>query len=480
MRLRDRVADGIAWQGGGQAVGILSGLAKLTLIARVVPAEEIGVYALALVAVSVASQLGGLGVGKALYRYPASTRKTLRHLLLITLGASILIGIAGGAIVTELVDAQRGACALALAIAIAAATAGQAVTGLSSVLLSLRLAFATVARVSLFGRLATDAAVVAAVLYRPDALGVVAGLGVGSVLGACVAAGAAFGANHPATGSRSPPAHLAAILRYGGLSLGEEFIGVIVSRVDRLVISSAYGLEALGIYEIVLQFVVRPYEFFAAALESIYAPLYTRYLGRAGALRTIHRDYFASVGLLLVPATAFAVAFGGPLLALVAGSPYDEYGAVFAALALLRLYSATGLPVYQYINAAGHIRLSIKVNLLYGLVRVGALLAASHWLGLTEAFCLYVAAQLTVVAVVERRLRRRFFGMDLLTSFRPLLTPALTSTVSVLLAYLGYALTYASAPIAALWVGLTVYAAAYFVVNRQALRSAVTLLFRPR
>ena len=481
MRLRNRVARGIAWQGGGQALGILSGLAKTVVVARVAPAEEIGVYALALVAVGFASHLGGLGVGTALYHYPDPTRATLRRLFLVVLVAAALIGATGGAIVTQYVDVGPGALALVLAVAVAAT--GHATAELATTVLSLRLAFATVASAGLVGRLATDAAVVAAVVYRPDAVGLVGGLAAGAAVGALVTAVAALrpGAEPSAT-APPPPSRstLGAILRYGGLTLGETFVDQVISQSDRLILSFAYGVGVLGVYEIVQQVVARPYTFFRVSLRSVYAPLYTRYVSRARALRALHFDYLRTVGLLLAPATVVAVAFGGPLLTLVAGAPYGEYAAAFAALAVLHGYIASGLPIYQYINAAGHVRLSIALSLAMGVVRLSALAGTALSMGFEAALCTYVAIRLAVATLVEWRLRARFFGLDLRASFAPLIAPGRIALLVGVLAYIAYALAATALPSAALWVALGTYAAGYVALNRQALRLALAPILHAR
>lgn len=481
MRLGERVARGIAWQGGGQALGIVSGLAKMAVVARVAPAAEIGVYSLALVAVAVAAQLGGLGIGTALYHYPDPSRQTLHRLFLVTVAAAALVGVIGGAIVAVSVDLGAGASALALAVAVAAT--GHAVTGLAVTALSLRLAYATVARVALVGRLLTDAAIVAAVVYRPDALGLAGGLAAGTALGAIAAAVATLrpGAESaPTPHAPSSRSTLGAILRYGGLTLGETFVDQATTQTDRLVLSFAYGVEVLGVYEVVQQLVTRPYTFFAASLRSVYAPLYTRFLARRRALRALHGDYLRTVGLLLAPATAIAVAFGGPLLTLVAGAPYGEYAIVFAALAVLRFYIASGLPIYQYINAGGHVRLSIAINLVMGVVRLSVLLGASLLMGFSAAFCTYVAARLVAAVALEWRLRARFFGLALRASFAPLATPVLGSASLGVLSYLTSALAEPRLPAGSLWVGLGTFAVGYFLLNRTALRRALTPLLQPR
>ena len=421
MRLQDRILRGVLQTGGTSALGIVGALARTAIVARVVPTEDIGLYAMLLIGVGFGSLLGALGLGGALYHYAELRwRDFLRGVGLAAATATALgLGIGWGLGATA---AFAGVPTVALALATAAACGGQVVGELAGVRLSLWLAYGTLARLNLLSRLLGDGLAVAIVLIEPTALGLALGLGAAGLLSAGVVGLGTWRYYRALAPAERPAAHtpLRPLLRLGLLNVSEGLLNYAVFRLDRLIVTYAYGLGALGAYELVAQLVERPFVLLAASLRGVYGPLFSRFLARPTALRTVHDSYMGAVGLVALPICALSLALAPDLLGLILGVDYASAWPVFASLAVLSLYKATSLPVSQYLVAAGRLRLSLAFNGVVGAVRLGALLVAALALPIGGAFAVYVAARITASVGFETVIRRRLLRLDLARAYRPL------------------------------------------------------------
>ena len=417
-------------QGGGNVLGLLGGLARAAATARLVAAADIGAYAIALVAIGLAVRAGGLGIASAMYHLqPATT--TYRRCLGLGGASGLLAGAIAG-LTCAMTLGTEDAWPLALAVGLGAG--GQVVAEIAGTQLGLRLAYGPLAAAGAGARTLGDVLAIAAIAWSPDFGGLLIGLGLQGITLAIIFLLADY--RNGVWSSGADPADapgLPAILRLGGITVVDGFITFGIARLDRLIVSHVYGLGTLGYYELVATLAERPLQLVITTVRGVYAPLITRYVGRASALRTVHRSYVGHVGLLMAPATVVALCFGGSLLELLYGRAYGAYWGVYAALVTLAWVKSTGLPIWQHIVATGRMRLSIYVNLTIGALRAVVLFGAALVLPLASAIGVYVTTRSVLALAFEHHMRRRYFATDLRAAAAPLLPHFARAIFAVLL-----------------------------------------------
>ena len=418
MGLQDQIVRGLVLQGGGNVLGLATGLARAAVMARLASASEIGAYAIALVAVGMAVRVGGLGIASALYHYDGLSTRSYRQCLALATGASVLVGAGAGYIG----DVALGTpMSWAFVVAVAASAGGQALAEVAGTHIGLRLAYGPLATAGVVARTLGDGLAIAALVVSPDLGGLLVGLGLQGVVLAVSFLLADYRVSRWRAGSDAGRlTDLRAILRLGTLTVFDGFVNFAVARLDRLIVSEVYGLSTLGYYELVATLAERPLQLVLTSVRGVFAPLITRYVRRASALRAVHRGYMQGVGLVMVPATVIALCFGESLLSALYGAAYGDYAGVYAALTVLAWAKSTGLPIWQHIVATGQIRLSVYANLAIGSLRLIVLYGAATIFPLGVAVWIYVGTRALAAGLFEQRMRHRHFRTPLTAAFGPL------------------------------------------------------------
>ena len=266
------------------------------------------------------------------------------------------------------------------------------------------------------------------------------------------------------------------LLSYGGPYAGANLLELVQLNIDYLIVSRVLGGEALGQYSLAFRLAFMPYLMIVVVTTGAAFPYLCRQrgveLGRA------------AVTVMTVTLTIVApICLGLGLFAydlVLLGDKWEPGIPVVAWLALYAALLSVGQLVQTSLNAAGRPAISMGLRLCHLVVLLAALLLLVER-GITAVAIgqVVVAALMSLVALVLARLYVTGFSLRrLVSSLRPALVGSAAMAVTVLGLRHGLGLTGPSLLelLVVGGVGVLVYGATVYVLDREHLREAGRLM----
>jgi O-antigen/teichoic acid export membrane protein len=387
-----RIGGGLRWSMVNTIVGRVGQLLLGVALARLIAPAEFGVFAAALVAVTVISSISELGVSLALVR--AEEREEADRLAPVVSTMSI----ASGLVLAGLMAAGAPLLATALGTADAAAP----IRAMSLVLVTAGVAAVPAAllqREFHQGRkLIADTAAFAVSLVVAIALAL-AGFGVWALVWSRLSLHLvsavllfALAPSRPRPGFDRGIAR--ELLRFGLPLAGASLVVLGLMNVDYAIVGRTLGPTALGLYVLAFNISAWPVNAFSTPVRAVSLPGFSQ-LGEARGAR-----FGEALGLLLVPVVPACVLLGsqsGPLVRIVYG---DRWAAAAAPLAYLVVLGAVRVVAelgYDFLVSAGAVRASFVLNVLWLASLVPALIIGAHAGGIAGVGVAHVVIALAVV-----------------------------------------------------------------------------------
>jgi lipopolysaccharide exporter len=418
---------GLSWSGLSVTGGALIQVGQVAVAARFLSREDFGVVALASVALALGSGAADLGTASAVLHRQRSGRAELSSLLWLNAATGLLLAAGVGA-AALLVGARW-----LLWVAPPLLAAGLCQVHVA--LLRRELRFRALACMELVG---AAAGLLCVVLLAPRGLGAVALLGAqGAAAGVRALLALGFGLRLLRPQLRLSYREVEPFVRFGAYQLGQRLVNVGSWHLDRLVLAAALGVEALGVYHLAYQLVIRPFSMLASLSQQVALPLLARLQADAEALRGAYLTVVRLVATAALPLYVGAFVLAGPLVELVYGSGWADVAALFCVLWPLGVFYAVGNPVGALIVATGKVRLGFWWNVFAAAVHLVAVLVGVAWgaVGVATALVLATALLLFPGGFYLRWLLVRMRPRPFLASLaRPLLSASAMGVAVHLLA----------------------------------------------
>ncbi len=392
--LRSKVGRGLAWSTVNTVCIRVGQLAVGVALARLIAPEQFGVFAAALVVLTVVISISELGVSVAIVQ--ARDRDEVDRIAPVVTSVSLLSGAGLGALMALTAPwLARGLGAPAAAGPIRLLALSLLIAGASAV------PSACLQREFRQDRkLAADLAAFA--VSTAVALGMAsAGFGAWSlawsrVAGAVVLAGFTF----VLASRRYRPAWDGAmarrLLRFGLPLAGASIVVFAVMNVDYVVIGNMLGPERLGVYVLAFNLSGWPVGAFSATVRAVSLPAFSEL--RSDPLR--HQASFGrALGMLFVPVVPACVllgVLGGPLVRVVYGDRWSDAAAPLGLLAVVGASRVALELAYDFLVSAGESDTALRLNLLWLVTLVPTLIAGAHLAGIAGV----AAGHVIVLAVV--------------------------------------------------------------------------------
>ncbi len=162
------------------------------------------------------------------------------------------------------------------------------------------------------------------------------------------------------------------MLKYGLVQMTEGLLNLASHRVDRLLISVWFGIAQLGLYELAIQLVLRPYQLFGVVLAKLYFPIYAQLQGQVAAVNAAYMRNQRLVVLLLLPCYALLAVLAEPVVEVFLGSTDPLLVRMLQWLCFYGFCSGFINPVGAYLFGLGYATESVKLQVRF-----------TAWLGLT-------------------------------------------------------------------------------------------------
>jgi len=431
--LRAKVGRGLAWSTVNTVVGRIGQLVVGVALARLIAPEQFGVFAAALVVLTVVVSISELGVSVAIVQ--ARDRAEVDHIAPVVTSVSILSGTALGALMA------LTAPWLAAALGAPAATGPIRLLAVSLVIAGLSaVPSACLQREFRQDRkLAADMASFAVSTAVALALAT-AGHGAWSLAWSRVAGSAVLAAGTFALAStryrpRWDAAMARRLLRFGLPLAGASIVSFAVMNVDYAVVGNMLGPERLGVYVLAFNLSGWPVSAFSATVRAVSLPAFSEL--RSDPLR--HQASFGrALGMLFVPVVPACVllgVLGGPLVRVVYGERWADAAGPLALLAVVGASRVALELAYDFLVSAGESDTALRLNLLWLASLVPILYVAAEVGSITGVAAGHIVALVGVVLPAHLVALRRL-GVQPRSIAEPIARPLLGGAVMGAVAWL--------------------------------------------
>ena len=374
MSLARKAFTGASWVSLSSLVSNGLQLLQLALLARLLPPQDFGLMALAAVIVGFAQAYADMGMGNAVIHRQDATHRQLSSLYWLNVLAGIAIFCVVQILAPLLAELWHAPALTGVmrwcAVIFLVEPLGQ----------QFRLQLEKELRFGLLAAIEIAASIVAIAVALYTALH---GAGVfalvwGQLAGAACKAGCLviFG------WSKAPPSlcleigELKGFLRFGFYQMGERSINFLGFNLDKLLLGSLLGMQALGYYNVAYQLMSKPYLVFNPILTRVAFPTFARMQDDDARMRRGFLKMIGIVALIMFPVYALLIALAEPLLGIVLGSTWQPAVGIFQILAVLGFFYSLGNPLGSLLLAKGRTDIGFYLNLFMISLYVPAI-----WLG---------------------------------------------------------------------------------------------------
>lgn len=123
------------------------------------------------------------------------------------------------------------------------------------------------------------------------------------------------------------------LLNFGANLAAGEFIWSLARGTDGLLVGRFCGVDSLGLYSRAVVLLVRPMEFFTAAIASVFMPTLSRLQTNPERYRRAFLELYEAVALVSAIGSSLIVVLAHPLTLLVLGRKWEASAPIFSAIA---------------------------------------------------------------------------------------------------------------------------------------------------
>lgn len=351
---------GASWSAIAVGGSALASMAQLAVAARFLSTADFGVMSLVVVVVRFSENVSDLGMGNAILHRQRASAAELSSVFWLNalLGVVLCIAVAvSGPGLAALWQAPELAVALpAAGLVFLASGAGQVALSL----LRRELRYRRLAAIDLVQSAVGLVLVSGLAVSGHGVMALVAGLVVGRFVRVVLGLWFARGLFTPKL--HCSRADLAPFVDFGVFQVGERFVAFASRNLDKLLIGSLLGTEALGIYHLAYQLMARPYRLISAVSSRVTVPLIARVQDDPARLTRSYLTGIRIMTLVASPVFVGAALLADPLVALVYGPGWSEVGAIFPILAPLGVFYVVGNLDGALVVATGKARAAFRWN----------------------------------------------------------------------------------------------------------------------
>lgn len=224
-------------------------------------------------------------------------------------------------------------------------------------------------------------------------------------------------------------------LSFGLFQMGEKMINFFNKEVDTLLIGKLLGVEALGIYTIAKQLIMRPAQIINPIITKVTFPTMSKVQDDTERLKNIYLktiNYLSSVNF---PVYAFIFVMAPDLVPLIFGEKWSEAILIVQILSIFGAIRSTGNPIGSLLLAKGKANLGFYWNLgLFFYVPFGIFISSEY--GLVGVSWGLVFIMISLIIPNWYLLVRRLCNVGFKEYHKELLVPAIIAFSTGSLSYI--------------------------------------------
>ncbi len=221
----------------------------------------------------------------------------------------------------------------------------------------------------------------------------------------------------------------APLLRFGWFSMWEKVVIFLNSRLDQVLITTALGVEALGLYTMALNLVIYPLQRVQQAVSQVMFPLFAKQQDDRGSLARGYLGALRLLNLFHAPVLAGIAVTAPVFIPLIIGPAWVSAIPVVQILALYAYWRSTGSPGGNLLMATGRTDTGFHWNLLMLCATVPTMSVAARWGGVEGIAWGLVLLHTAMAPVYYRMVIRTIIGEHARAYAHILLQPVLLAGI---------------------------------------------------
>ncbi|MFZ6759383.1 MOP flippase family protein [Undibacterium sp. Ji50W] len=419
--LKHSAYQGVRWSGLSTAVAALLQILQLVLLTRLLNSHDYGLITLVLVVSTISQGFVDAGMSNALVHFKNASQSQLSSLYWLSwifggLACALLVMaapfIAQFYDAPELIDIVRFA-----ALSMLIAPVGQQFQSL----MQKEFRFKQMALIEMIALSSGTLAVCGAAYCGEKARSVIWGLLISASLKSCLLV--LLGRKRWLPHWHFSFQDVKPYLLFGGYQMSERILNLIYMNIDKLLVGRLLGADALGMYSVASQLMIKPFSAMSAAISRVSFPLFAQVQTDNQKIRRGYHFIISGIALVAVPVYFGMASTAGPLIQFLFGARWLPSADVLKVLSFIGILYSFGNLLGSILLAKGRADLGFWMN-VYGLTMYIVALYVGSLFGIVGIAWALLVATAVFVMPVDFYLRSKLIDMrvgDFLSTVRPFL-----------------------------------------------------------
>lgn len=377
MSLREKAISGVRWTSAGAAVCTLLQLLRLAVLARLLDRNSFGLMAMMMVVIGLGQVFQDVGVSNAIIQRSGSTREQLSSLYWLNVLAGFLIfGLI--LLVTPWVAAFYSEPRIHhlmfwAALIFLIGPVGQQF----QILLQKELQFKRLALVEMAAVLLGSVAAVCAAWMQQGVFALILGQILTAASSSLLVALLSWKVWHPLWHFRW--SDLGGYVSFGLYQMGERCLNYLAWNIDKLLIGRVLGAEALGLYSVAYQIMIRPLNVINPVVTRVAFPVFSTIQEDDERLKRGYLTIIQLLAFVSIPVYLGMLVTADPLVSILLGARWGPVAPVLQVLCVLGIFYSLGNPIGSLLLSKGKANVGFWFNVV-GLIvyAVGVFVGAKH------------------------------------------------------------------------------------------------------
>jgi len=433
LSLKAKAISGVKWTTASTVITTILQLLQLAILARFLDPSAFGLMALVTVVIGFSQAFLDMGISNAIIHKQHITHEQLSTLYWVNVLAGIGLFIIVSAIAPAVSHFYAEPELTALIIIVALTFIIQPFGQQFMVLWQKEMRFSEIAKIDIVNR---SVSLVVSVIFAYLGYGVYA-LVYGTLAGVMSQTAQfmvlGFKEHKPSFVFRV--GDIKEFLGFGAYQMGEKTINYFNSQIDVLLIGKLLGTEALGIYSIAKQLIMRPAQIVNPIITKVTFPMMAKIQDDTVKLKNVYLKTINYLSSINFPIYAFLFVFAHEIIMLLFGAKWSEAVVIVQILSIYGAVRSTGNPIGSLLLAKGKANWGFWWNLgLFFYVPVGIYIS-SQW-GLEGVSWGLVVIMLSLVVPNWYFLIQKLCHAQFIEYHRQILIPALIAIGTGMIIYI--------------------------------------------
>jgi len=432
MHFKEKVINSLKWTSVSSLFTTLLQIVQISILARYLSPEDFGLMAIVMVVIGFSRIFSDMGISNGIIHYQNTSHEQLSSLYWLNIASGILIFLIISILSPFIAAFYKEPELINLLILLATTFVILATSNQYRVLFQKELQFDFIVKIEIFSAIV---AFVVAIVSAVEGLGVYA-LAYATLVNVVISSGLFFffGIQKHVPSLIYKHNDIKQYISFGLFQMGNSTANYFNSQIDTILIGKLLGVEALGIYSIAKQLVMRPFQIINPIITKVAFPAMAKVQDNQTKLKNIYLRIVEFLGTINFPIYAMVILFAPEIVMIIFGNQWKSSVEIVQILAIAIAAITIGNPVGSLLLAKGQIKLEFYWNFIQ-LFIIPIIIYFSSFGGLVSVAWAVVSLKILVIIPSWYFLIYPFSGIKFIEYSSRIIKPFIISSISFLVSY---------------------------------------------